>query len=146
MLHPTNQEPLILSYVTTSQHHIGSRRRRNFWAQNLAWICTSMFTDLYTFEISNNFGAYQIGIKTHDMFVFPLRLLIKTHITSSIISMMGQWIYNFLLKVLNLECLESFIFVCITSQSSIIILNSCIPRPLFISICDANFYKVIICQ
>lgn len=49
-LHPTNQEPLILSYVTTWQHHIGSRTRRNFWAQNLAWICTSMFIDFYTFE------------------------------------------------------------------------------------------------
>ncbi len=79
------------------------------------------------------------------MFILPLRLLIKNHITSNIISMVGQWIYNFLFKVLNLECLEFINFVRITSQSSIVIPNSCIPRPLSISICDANFYKVIIC-
>jgi len=44
-----------------------------------------------------------------------------------------------------LECLEFFSFVYITSQSSIVIPNSCIPSLLSISICDVNFYKVIIC-
>jgi hypothetical protein len=57
MLHPTKQEALIL----TLYHHLATSHwfkieKKNL-VRNLAWMRTSMSINLYTFEISNDFGA-----------------------------------------------------------------------------------------